>query len=349
MKLIKSNRAIAILVCAFVANFCLTANAQSRVISLEVSTPDRAELTTQQRWMEMLSEVGADSVRSRTSRGAPRPGIEEMQLGKTVSVRITGVISGRQILLPGATFGIKDKQGVRDYIQKIRDDGSKVALAEKKAFGLTSEQLVGIGQEFMAVVGSSTKGVATSACVEEMINQLTSPVKFDETARRALASGTTVRDELRGLSVGTALSAAVRPLGLIIVPKREQGKMVEIQIVDSQSSKENWPVGWPIEKPLDQVAPKLFNKLNNVEIRGFALKSILDRFETRMEVPFIYDQNTLARNGIELETTKVTLVKKKTTYMVALSRMLAQSKPMMKQELRVDENGKPFLWISVPK
>lgn len=46
---------------------------------------------------------------------------------------------------------MKDKQGIRDYIQKIRDDGSKVALAEKKAFGLTSEQLVGVSQEFMAV------------------------------------------------------------------------------------------------------------------------------------------------------------------------------------------------------
>ncbi len=244
---------------------------------------------------------------------------------------------------------MKDKQGIRDYIQKIRDDGSKVALAEKKAFGLTSEQLVGVSQEFMAVVESSTKGVATGSAVKEMLGQLKVPVAFDAAARRALAGGTKVNDELQGLSIGTAISAAIRPLGLILVPKREQGKTLVIQIVDSQSSKENWPVGWPIEKPLDQIAPKLFDKLNNVEIRGFALQSILDRFETRMEVPFIYDQNTMAREGIELETTKVTLIKKKTSYMVALTKLLSQTKPQMKQELRVDENGKPFLWISVPR
>ena len=326
-----------------------TANAQNRIIQLEIASSDRSELSTQQRWMEMLSGVGADRVRSRTARGLVEPKVEELQLSGTVSITVIGVISGSQLILPGAKFGIRDAAGIRDYIQKLRDDGSQVAMADKKAFGLTSEQLVGVSQELSAVVAQPTKGVDTADVVQQMLAQLKTPVALDATARRALASPSKVYDDLQGLSIGTALAAAIRPLGLVLVPSRPQGKTLQLQIVDSQSADENWPVGWPIEKPVDQIAPKLFEKLDNIEIRGFLLNSILDRFEQRIGIPFIYDQNTMAREGINLAATRVTLVKNRIAYMVAITRLLAQTKPRMKQELRVDENGKPFLWISVPR
>lgn len=325
-----------------------TAHAQNRVISLEIAASDRSELTTQQQWMEMLSGVGADRVRSRTAHGQVEPKVEEVQLSGTVSITVFGVISGRELILPGAKFGIRDAQGIRDYIQKLRDDGSKVALAEKKAFGLTSEQLIGVSEELSAVVDQTTRGEKTLSVVEQMLTQLKTPVVLDATARQALAGSTTVKEELKGLSLGTALAVAIRPLGLVLVPVREQGKSPQIQIVDSRSADESWPVGWPIEKPVDQIEPKLFENLENIEIRGFALNSILDRFEQRLGVPFIYDQNTMAREGIELEATKVTLVKQRATYMLAITKLLSQIRPPMKQEVRVDENGKPFLWISIP-
>jgi hypothetical protein len=324
------------------------AHAQKRVISLEIAASDRAELTTQQQWMEMLSGVGADRVRSRTARGLVEPKVEEVQLGGTVSITVIGVISGRELILPGEKFGIRDAPGIRDYIQKLRDDGSKVALADKKAFGLTSEQLVGVSQELSAVVNQSTKGEKTGNVVEQIVAQLKTPVEMDSMAREALAGSSTVKEELKGLSTGTALAAAIRPLGLVLAPVREQGKSLKIQIVDSRSVEESWPIGWPIEKPVDQIEPKLFDNLENIEIRGFALNSILDRLEQRLGIPFIYDQNTMAREGIDLEATKVTLVKERTAYMLAISKLLAQTRPRMKQEVRVDENGKPFLWISIP-
>ncbi len=325
-----------------------TACAQKRIIQLEVSASDRSELSTQQRWMEMLSGVGADRVRSRTALGPVEPKVEEVQLGGTASITVIGVISGNDLVLPGAKFSIRDAQGIRDYLQKLRDDGSKVALADKKAFGLTSEQLVGMSEELSAVVTQSTKGVKTGSAVEQMLAQLKSPVVMDATARQALTGSTTVKEELKGLALGTALAAAIRPLGLVLVPTREQGQALQLQIVDSRSADESWPVGWPIEKPISQIEPKLFNKLENIEIRGFALDSILDRLEQRLAVPFIYDQNTMAREGIDLEATKVTLVKARTEYLLAIDKLLSQTRPGMKTEVRVDENGKPFLWISIP-
>ena len=325
------------------------ATAQKRIIQLEIAAGERSELTTQQRWMEMLANVGADRVSSRTAFGSVEPKVEEVRIGSTASIVVTGIVDGRYLMLPGERFTISDSQKIRAYLQKLRDDGARVALADKKAFGLTSEQLVGIHEELSAVVADTTKGVSTGKVVQQMLRQLRSQVTFDAFASQALSGDSTVLDELKGLSVGTALAAAIRPLGLVVQPYRAQGKPLEIRIVDATSAEENWPVGWPIEKPVDQIEPKLFEKIKEIEIRGYPLKEILDRFEQRIGIPFIYDQNSMARGGVDLETTKVTLVKTKTPYMVAVTKLLSQTEPKMKQEVRVDENGKAFLWITIPR
>ncbi len=93
------------------------------------------------------------------------------------------------------------------------------------------------------------------------------------------------------------------------------------------------------------MAPRLFERLQ-LEIRGFPLKDALGAIEKRTGVPFFYDYNTFARAGVELKATKVTLVQDKASFMVAIDKLLRQSKPKLIDELRVDENGKPFLWIT---
>ena len=123
------------------------------------------------------------------------------------------------------------------------------------------------------------------------------------------------------MSTGMALATIVRPLGLVIEPKREQGKALEIHIVDSRDSQENWPIGWPIEKPPVAVEPKLFTRIP-IEIRNFALAKVLSALQKRAGVPFFYDQNSMAREGIELDDIRVTLSKKQITLMGAVSNLL---------------------------
>ena len=74
-----------------------TVIAQTRIVEIEVSADQRAELHTQQRWMEALSEIGADRVRSRTN-PVGRPDIKEYSSGKTVVVKVKGVIDGNQLI-----------------------------------------------------------------------------------------------------------------------------------------------------------------------------------------------------------------------------------------------------------
>ncbi len=318
--------------------------AQSRMIELQINVDAGAQLGTQQQWMEMLADVGADRVVVQTnSTGAPT--IEESQIGGATMIYIKGSVDANRLLLPGGTFSIRDKAGISALIQKLRDDGAAVALAEKKAFGLTSDQLVDLNSTLGKPVNFSTKGIGAGAALAKISEMLGTEFTFTPTANRELNGPAIVTEELQGISAGTAIAVVVRPLGLVFEPQRRQGKSLELRIVDSRESNENWPIGWPLERPPVQVEPKMFEQLA-LEIRGFALSDTLNAIEQRTGVPFFYDHNALARADIELSAVKVTLVTEKISYMVAVGKLLRQSKPGMNAEIRVDETGKPFLWIS---
>lgn len=316
-----------------------------RVITLQISAEARARIGSQQQWLEMLQDVGANRVVSKTGRTGT-PSVEETETSGATLITVTGFIVGNKLALPGGNFSIGDKTQIRALLRKLRDDGAKVAMAEKKAFGLTSEQLVGLHEQLAKVVEVSTKGQNAGDTIGVILRGAGISPVLDRHARAALSGNEKIAEELKGISTGTAIATIARPLGLALQPKREQGKPMEVRIVDSKAADENWPIGWPIELPPVAVEPKLFQKMP-IEIRNFPLNDVLDAVEKRAGVPFFYDHNTLAREGLELANVKVTLVQKKVTLKVAISKMLNQSKPRMSEEIRVDENGKPFLWITV--
>ena len=326
------------------ALFCQSSVAQTRIVEIEVSADQQAELHTQQRWMEALTEIGADRVRSRTSQ-VGKPGIKELGSGKTVVVKVKGVISGNQLVVPGHRFFIGDLEGMRDFVQRLRDDGSKVTLAEKKAFGLTSEQLVDVYKRLSRPIETSTLDQPVSDVLERLLRQSGMETEWDDASRKAIKGDSVVTEQLQGVTTGTAIAAVLRPLGLVMVPHREQGGTTKLHLLDSRSTDEHWPIGWPTEKPLKTYEPKLFDR-QNIAIRDYQLDQALAAIQRRVALPFLYDQNSLARAGIVLGETDVTLVNENLAYMVAIQKLVSQSRPRMRAEMRLDEAGKPFLWFS---
>jgi len=344
---LKRSQFVGMLLVSLMAFLAAKSQAQSsprRIIYLEISADSRARVGAQQQWLEMLQGVGADRVVSRTLRDG-RVGIEETKMTSATVIKVSGVIAGDRLKLPGGSFSIRDKAGISELLKRLRDDGAEVAMAEKKAFGLTSVQLVALHQRFSQPVNFETKGRKAGEVTAELVKKIGIPFVLDSSARAAVNGDELVLDELRGLSMGTALAAVVRPLGLVIEPKREQGKQLEIHLQDTRQAKENWPVGWPLERVPVAVAPTLFDKIP-LEIRNFPLAAVLNAIEKKSGVNFLIDYNTLARKDVDLATTKVTLVENKVALLVAVSNALKQAKPRLSCELRMDEIGKPFLWIT---
>jgi hypothetical protein len=323
---------------------CLTSFGQYRQIEVEVVVDRRAPVETSQQWAEMLNTAQANRVIVKVG-NLGQPSVDQTRLNQTEWIKVRGFVDRNRLLLPGESFALNDGVKIRQYIQRLRDDGVAVGLAEKHAFGLTGPQLVELHNLLSEPIRFQTKDLPVGQALEKISQILNTVFEVDTTADLALAGDSTILEELEGFSLGTAIAIIVRPLGLVFQPERLQGQPLKLLLVDSRETKEHWPIGWPIEEVPVNAEPRLFERLD-LEIRGFPLKTTLDAIEKRTRVPFVYDQNSLARSGIELMETKVTLVQQKTTYISAINKLLGQTKPRLKSELRKDEAGKTFLWIA---
>ncbi|MEM9412042.1 MAG: hypothetical protein AAGA30_13070 [Planctomycetota bacterium] len=320
------------------------ADGQRRIIEMEIASSAQGPLETQREWMQMLSEVGADRVRSKTS-GNAKIKIDQVETSLATRIKIYGGIDGRKLVLPGATFTIRQKTEISNYIQNIRDDGAEIALAEKKAFGLTSTQLVEVKRELGQKLNVETKDQSVTKILKSIRPRVEFQWVIEPSAKRALQRVENFSDEMSNLSIGTALAAMLRPLGLVLVPQRSQGEPVKLHIARYDQVDEHWPIGWPASYQAKRSLTKLYERYP-IEIRNFPLDQVLLAVKTRCEVPMLFDYNSIAMAEIDLSKTKVTFVKEKSNYVHSLGKMLNQARPRMDFEIRVDEKGTAFLWIS---
>ena len=77
------------------------------------------------------------------------------------------------------------------------------------------------------------------------------------------------------------------------------------------------------------------------------LSEALDSIQKRVDAPFLYDHNGLARQQIDPTKVKCSLPQGKTYYKAILDRILSPAH--LKSEVRIDEADKPFVWISTVK
>ena len=332
---------VVVLCCGFLA---ADAQAQRRIIELEIAASGAEAVSTQQRWMQMLSKVGADRIRSKTS-GNGIVKISESELGEAIRVKIQGAINKGKLVLPGQSFRISQKAAIAQYIENLRLDKAEVALADAKAFGLTAQHLVDVNEAMKAKLDFSTKGKSVSDVIRKSKRIAGMHFVFDDTAQAALKRGELVLDELEGFSVGTSLAAIARTQGLVVVPKRERGKDVKLHFVDYRSADEFWPIGWPGNQLPRSALPGMYEKFP-IEIRNAPLDQALKAVLARAKVPMLLDHNSLAIAEIDLSKSNVTFVKESSNYINLMTKVLNQTRPRMDFEIRLDENAKPFLWLS---
>jgi hypothetical protein len=313
-------------------------------IDIEVCTEPGFAITDAGKWNTMLGELGLSSVRIRGSKAGDAPEIKRSGSDESPSYRVVGMLTadGKLNLPNRGRFSISDKARLAAWFDKLRADGIEAIATKPVAFGLLPSQLVEVHEALKGPVRFSTKGQAPRDVAKKIADTLSLKFVTDTSSQRALGSPEPVADELQGISSGTAIAAVLRPLGLVMVPEKGDGKL-RLRIADSRGVKEHWPIGWPPKAAAGETVPELF-KFLNVEITDFSLGETLESIGGRVKVPIVIDYNALARLEVDLAKTKVELPKANTFYGKALDRILFQAN--LKYEVRTDEADKPFLWIS---
>jgi hypothetical protein len=314
-------------------------------VDLELVTEPGFPITGAQEWITALKNVGAGDIRIRAARSGDQWSIANRGTEQSPAYQVVGILSADSVLrLPGGSFRMGDRAGISTWIKKLQEGGEEGLSAKPGAFGLTGKQLVAVHEQLAVPVSFETKGKRIGDVARGLVRALPLEVAVDAAAQRAFAADQTpVVEELQGVSCGTALAAILRPLGLVFLPEKQSGSEVRLLITDVRSAEQSWPVGWPPDKAPLQVMPDFFKTLN-VEIEDTPLAEALPAIQGRLKVPFLFDHNSLARHRIDPTQVKVSIAPGNSYYKKILDTVLSQAK--LKSEIRVDEAGQPFIWIS---
>lgn len=315
-------------------------------VSFELVTGNGFPLNASRKWIELFKDFDGTSLRIRGARGNEKTTVENVGTETSPSYHVVGFLLGdNRVRLLGGSFSSTDHTKISKWIEQLRAEGVDGLTAVRVAFGLTSEQLVDFHKRASRPVTFSTKGVRGGDIVRRIVRQLQVPFDVSSAGRAAFARNEVFSDELNGLSSGTALAATLRPLGLIWRPaKRGDGKVI-LAIKEVGVSEESWPVGWPITDTPFSVAPKLFESIN-VEIKDTSLSKAIDALQPRIDLPFLFDHNSMARQRVDLEK-PINFPPKRASHKRILDQVFFQAG--LASELRIDEAEKPFLWISTTK
>jgi hypothetical protein len=299
-----------------------------------------------QRWIAMFSKLGVDGVQIRSARPGESIGIEEVGTPAAPSYRVTGQLNGgTELVLPGGRFGLTDSQALGKWLDELGKHGSSGVTEKKGAFGLLPKQTEEAKDGLAATVDFATKGMPAAEAVDKIGKILKLPLAIDADIQQAIATDDPVRDELQGLSAGTALAALARPIGAALRPRESAGGVLEYTLTKSKAGEEAWPIGWPPEQAEGKVIPQLLESLN-VEIRDIPLLQAAAALQARFKVPFLWDHNSILKNRIDLAK-KVSFPNKRAYYVTVLRQLLSQDE--LKYSVRVDEAGKPLIWITTFK
>ncbi len=304
-------------------------------------------LGAERKWLEALQRAGIRSVRVRAGTGRETPKVENTGTQQRPRYAITGVLMrGNRLALPGNNFTLSQTDQLKKWIDRVRRRGTDAAVGKPEAFGLTAGELVKLHELLARPVAPSTQGRPLADVANQISRLIAVPIEWTPGTESALREADPCLDELKGISAGTALAAALRPAGLSFVPKPRGPGRYQLSIVRTRSAKEHWPVGWPPLLRPTQFAPGLM-VFATIEARNKPLVPVLRSISQRTNVPYLLDHNSLALAGIEPSKLRVDLPRHRTFYKNHLDRMLRPLK--LKAELKMDEAGKPLLWITTSR
>ena len=303
--------------------------------------------TQVQQWYRLFTDLKVDSLQIRGPQGNEKIEVVNLGTAQNPSYRIIGQLTSRnEIVMPNGRYKLSDRARLGDWLSSLRSGAAaKAAAGPPPPFGVPPELLAAVRREFAAPIDFETKDQPLKSVLAEVAKKLKTPLVIDPSAAAGVASSEVLHDDLRNLATGAGLAAALRPAGLVFVPRLNSRKQVELAVTAaSQQGAAFWPIGWAptAERPENQIVPEM-HEVRDIELDEVPVMELIAAVAERLKTPVLIDHNGLARQGIDPSKARVSMPPGRSTYALVLGRMLAKAK--LKYEVRIDDAGKPFLWI----
>jgi hypothetical protein len=325
-------------------------------IELELATERGVQITAPHEWLQLLTGLGIDNVRIRGAQLGDEPRVENRGTSEQPRYQVTGILTIRnELVLSGGRFSRSDRGRLKEYFDRLVADGAESLTAPRGLYGLTEKEISAVFADLAQPIDFETKEQLPNAVIDRLQAKLTLKFVVDPNAEPALRNGAGVLDETQGLTAGTGLAMMLRQRGLVLRPEKLRGQPVvyRIELVESVDDStlgktddhqmSHWPIGWELQVSPGKAAPSLLEYLN-AEIDGYTLEETIAAIRPRLRIPLFLDHAALAAHQIDPAKIQVRMARTRTFYKRVIDRVLAQAR--LGSQLRVDEAGAPFLWIS---
>ncbi|PQO27140.1 hypothetical protein [Blastopirellula marina] len=325
--------------------FTTAASAENRV-TLEVITEKGISITALQSWSKLLQGKGADTVQVRSGHDGEKVGIEEIGSGRTKTFQVKAILSKNETLhMPdGKRFTKRNLGELSAWFNQIKVGGEEELKRAPGKDGMTAAERETLLTKLATKIDFDTKGEP----LDVVLGNIRQAVGLEFRAAPSIiakAQSVGALDDVKGISGGTAIALLLRPYGMIMVPKREVGGAIHLHVLPISGQEDAWPIGHPPQGNLAQVCPVLFQFIE-VEINRKPLEDVLAAILPRLKTPLFRDHYKIAKDDLNLNV-EVRFPKDKTFYKKILDHVLYQA--MLTLELKVDEAGTPFLWVTSAK
>jgi hypothetical protein len=342
------KRAATILLCGVMA-FGATLVSCAATVTVEVANQGGSQATAPQKWLQLFADAGVTSVRVRGANPGDKPELIELGTPERPMHKLVALLTrDGKLAVPGATFTERDGRRLAEYIERLRADGAAATTAERGRFGLTRKEFELVYDELSKPLGEVDPEQSLLRLVNAQRGE--APWSIDAEARAPLTAATAGADaaKLARLARGTALAALVGAEGLAIVPEKATGKPLHLRIATAHGLRESWPVGHQPQEAPGAVAPVLFQSID-IEVADYtvaeALEAVAPRLVHRGEpIAIVWDRFALRREGIDPAKVEARIAPGRMTYKRIIDRLASQAR--LAAKLRIDEKGKPFLWLT---
>ena len=289
-------------------------------VSVELLADAQANGLTAQQWGRTFDKIGY-TVRIRRAILKEKPEIKEQTRGRLREVKVIGKLdrSGR-LIFADRTFSPSQGAKLAEWLRSLEVYGAQGSPKGKPVWGLDKSQFDILFNALSPKVEADIQGQSLNAAITAMKLPATYPLRYTVAAKQRLgtpsANQRPVRELLKGHSKGTALALALREFGLGFRPQRMPNGGLELSIESR-------------------------DKVNLVD----ALTGIA----TVTDVPIHLDRFDIEARGIDVDRIVISYPAKKTSWSLLLRSITTPYK--LTRKFRIDENGRPFVWVTplVPK
>ncbi|NNJ27494.1 hypothetical protein [Alienimonas chondri] len=322
------------------------------------------------RWRESLAALGADTS-VRTGRPGDSIGVtENVGVGLRTVIATGRLTSNGALEFPGQSFQPSDRQALSDWVDSLTTHGAAGDPNGQPLWGLSQTQFRAVftalsapsPAEFVAV---SDGPIGPALLALELPPTL--PVRFSAAAKAKLAGPDPALGDgaLPAFSKGAALAAALARRGLAFHPARTPAGSLELaidlrppgdeltaipgtaeaEVAGAEPPAGAWPVGWRTAAGPGRLAAAggLFT-LTTLGVRESTLNDFAKAVEAESGVPVVMDVAALRSVGVDPAADTVSVPPGRGTWDKAVRYAVAEH--ALKSELRRDEAGHGFLWVT---